>query len=93
MARLGYPVVMDATHSVQQPGGQGTASGGEGALAPVIARAAVAVGVAALFLETHEQPARAPSDGATMIPLENMAKLLPGLAAFDRLAKQDPLDL
>ncbi len=93
MARLGYPVVMDATHSVQQPGGQGTASGGERALAPVIARAAVAVGVAALFLETHEQPARAPSDGATMIPLENMAKLLPGLAAFDRLAKQDPLDL
>ena len=69
MARTGYPVVFDATHSVQQPGGQGTSSGGQREFAPVLARAALAVGVAAVFIETHEDPDRAPSDGPNMIPL------------------------
>ena len=87
MARTGWPVVFDATHSVQQPGGLGTASGGQREFAPVLARAAVAIGVAAVFIETHEDPDRAPSDGATMIPLAQMAELLDRLQAFDRLAK------
>ena len=87
MARIGYPVVFDATHSVQQPGGQGTSSGGQREFAPVLARAALAVGVAAVFIETHPDPDRAPSDGPNMIPLSGMPALLARLKAFDRLAK------
>jgi 2-dehydro-3-deoxyphosphooctonate aldolase (KDO 8-P synthase) len=83
----GAPVIFDATHSVQQPGGQGTASGGEREFVPVLARAAVAVGVAGLFIETHQNPDRAPSDGPNMVPLKEMAGLLRTLLAFDRLAK------
>jgi 2-dehydro-3-deoxyphosphooctonate aldolase (KDO 8-P synthase) len=89
MARTGYPVVFDATHSVQQPGGQGTSSGGQREFAPVLARAALAVGVAAVFIETHPDPDRAPSDGPNMIPLRQMEALVTRLAAFDRLAKQE----
>ena len=88
MAMTGYPVVFDATHSVQQPGGQGTSSGGQREFAPVLARAAVAVGVAAVFIETHPDPDRAPSDGPNMIPLREMPELLARLKAFDVLAKQ-----
>lgn len=91
MARTGYPVVMDATHSVQQPGGLGGASGGQREFAPVMARAAVAVGVAAVFIETHPDPDRAPSDGPNMIPLDRMPALIAELAAFDRLAKAHPV--
>ena len=87
MAETGYPVVFDATHSVQQPGGQGTSSGGERRFAPILARAALAVGVAAVFIETHQDPDRAPSDGPNMIPLSEMEALVARLAAFDRLAK------
>jgi 2-dehydro-3-deoxyphosphooctonate aldolase (KDO 8-P synthase) len=87
MARTGYPVVYDATHSVQQPGGQGISSGGQREFAPVLARAALAVGVAALFMETHPDPDRAPSDGPNMIALRDMESLVARLAAFDRLAK------
>jgi len=88
MAETGYPVVFDATHSVQQPGGQGTTSGGERRFVPTLARAAVAVGVAALFMETHEDPDRAPSDGPNMVPLSAMPELLERLLEFDRLAKR-----
>jgi len=88
LARSGWPVVFDATHSVQQPGGLGGRSGGQRAHVPVLARAAVAVGVAAVFLETHEDPDRAPSDGPNMVPLSRMAELLEDLLAFDRLAKR-----
>jgi len=87
MARTFYPIVFDATHSVQQPGGQGTSSGGQREFAPVLARAALAVGVAALFIETHPDPDRAPSDGPNMIPLREMPALLARLKAFDDLAK------
>ena len=87
MAATGYPVVFDATHSVQQPGGQGTSSGGQREFAPVLARAAVAVGVAAVFLECHGNPDAAPSDGPNMIPLQEMPALFSRLMAFDRLAK------
>jgi 2-dehydro-3-deoxyphosphooctonate aldolase (KDO 8-P synthase) len=87
MARTGYPVVFDATHSVQQPGGQGASSGGEREFAPVLARAALAVGVAAVFIETHPDPDHAPSDGPNMIPLRAMPALVRRLAAFDALAK------
>ena len=87
MARTGYPVVFDATHSVQQPGGQGGASGGERAFAPVLARAALAVGCAAIFIETHPDPDHAPSDGPNMIPLTEMPALIARLKAFDALAK------
>ena len=87
MAQTGYPVVFDATHSVQQPGGLGGASGGQREYAPVLARAAIAVGVAAVFIETHADPDHAPSDGPTMIPLHQMAAVLDTLQAFDRLAK------
>jgi 2-dehydro-3-deoxyphosphooctonate aldolase (KDO 8-P synthase) len=87
MARTGYPVVFDATHSVQQPGGQGASSGGEREFAPVLARAALAVGVAAVFIETHPDPDRAPSDGPNMIPLRDMPALVRRLKAFDALAK------
>jgi len=87
MAATGYPVVFDATHSVQQPGGLGGASGGQREFAPVLARAAVAVGVAGLFIETHPDPDTAPSDGPNMIPLDAMPALLDTLLAFDRVAK------
>ena len=93
MARWGYPIVMDATHSVQQPGGQGGSSGGQREFAPVMARAAVALGVAAVFIETHEAPDRAPSDGPNMIPLDQMPRLMQSLKAFDQLAKADPITL
>ncbi len=88
MARTGYPVVFDATHSVQQPGGQGASSGGQREFAPVLARAALAVSVAAVFIECHPDPDHAPSDGPNMIPLGEMPALLTRLAAFDRLAKE-----
>ena len=87
MAQTGYPVVFDATHSVQQPGGQGTTSGGQREFAPVLARAACAVGVSALFIETHQDPDNAPSDGPNMIPVDQMADLIANLRAFDALAK------
>jgi 2-dehydro-3-deoxyphosphooctonate aldolase (KDO 8-P synthase) len=83
----GAPVIFDATHSVQQPGGQGTSSGGERAFVPVLARAAVAVGVAGVFIETHPDPDQAPSDGPNMVPLREMAALLRRLMEFDRVAK------
>jgi 2-dehydro-3-deoxyphosphooctonate aldolase (KDO 8-P synthase) len=83
----GAPVVFDATHSVQQPGGQGTSSGGEREFVPVLARAAVAVGVAGVFIETHQDPDRAPSDGPNMVPLKAMEPLLRRLVEFDKLAK------
>jgi len=88
LKRIGAPVIFDATHSVQQPGGQGTASGGEREFVPVLARAAVAVGVAGLFIETHQDPDRAPSDGPNMLPLKEMEPLLRTLIDFDRLAKR-----
>ena len=88
MARTGYPVVFDATHSVQQPGGQGTSSGGQREFAPILARAALAVGVAAVFIECHQNPDHAPSDGPNMIPLAEMPALIARLQAFDRLAKR-----
>lgn len=91
MARSGYPVVMDATHSVQQPGGQGGSSGGQREFAPVMARAAVSLGIAAVFIETHEDPDNAPSDGPNMIPLDQMDALVKSLMGFDALAKADPL--
>ncbi len=84
----GAPVIFDATHSVQQPGGQGTASGGERQYVPVLSRAAVAVGVAGLFIETHQDPDKAPSDGPNMLPLKEMAPLLQRLMEFDALAKR-----
>jgi 2-dehydro-3-deoxyphosphooctonate aldolase (KDO 8-P synthase) len=83
----GAPVIFDATHSVQQPGGQGTSSGGEREFVPVLARAAVAVGVAGVFIETHQDPDKAPSDGPNMLPLKEMEGLLQRLMEFDRLAK------
>jgi 2-dehydro-3-deoxyphosphooctonate aldolase (KDO 8-P synthase) len=91
MAETGYPVVIDATHSVQQPGGKGTSSGGQREFVPVIARAAVALGVAAVFMETHQDPDAAPSDGPNMVRLKDMPRLLASLQQFDRLAKADPV--
>ncbi len=91
MAKTGYPVVMDATHSVQQPGGMGGSSGGQREFAPVMARAAVAIGVGAVFIETHEDPDTAPSDGPNMIHLDQMPVLIASLMRFDVLAKQDPI--
>jgi 2-dehydro-3-deoxyphosphooctonate aldolase (KDO 8-P synthase) len=90
MASTGYPVIFDATHSVQQPGGQGTATGGQREFAPILARAAVATGIAGVFLETHENPDCAPSDGANMIHLKDMEAVLTELIAFDRVAKEHP---
>ena len=87
MAATGYPVVFDATHSVQQPGGQGATSGGQREFAPVLARAAVAVGVSALFIETHEDPDTAPSDGPNMIPVHKMVQLIGQLRSLDDLVK------
>ncbi len=93
MAAQGYPVVMDATHSVQQPGGLGGASGGQRVFAPVMARAAVSLGIAAVFIETHEDPDNAPSDGPNMVPLSEMGALIESLMGFDRLAKANPIRL
>jgi 2-dehydro-3-deoxyphosphooctonate aldolase (KDO 8-P synthase) len=87
MAETGCPVIFDATHSVQQPGGQGTSSGGDRRFVPVLARAAVAVGVAGIFIETHENPDRAPSDGPNMLPLKDFEPLMAELMAIDRLVK------
>lgn len=91
LARDGYPVVFDATHSVQQPGGLGGRSGGQREFVPVLARAAVAVGVAAVFIETHPDPDKAPSDGPNMIALRDLPALLDTLLALDAVAKQRPL--
>jgi 2-dehydro-3-deoxyphosphooctonate aldolase (KDO 8-P synthase) len=88
MTRTGYPVVFDATHPVQMPGGAGNASSGQRELAPILARAAVAMGVAAIFIKTHSDPDRAPSDGPSMIPLKQMPSLFAELAALDRLTKR-----
>lgn len=93
MMQTGYPVVMDATHSVQQPGGQGGSSGGQREFAPVMARAAVSLGIAAVFIETHEAPETAPSDGPNMIPLDQMSHLLTDLMRFDVVAKDRPIRL
>jgi 2-dehydro-3-deoxyphosphooctonate aldolase (KDO 8-P synthase) len=87
MAETGAPVIFDATHSVQQPGGKGTTSGGQREYVPVLARAAVAVGVAGVFIETHQDPDKAPSDGPNMVPLKELEGLLAQLKAFDALAK------
>lgn len=91
MAQTGYPVVMDATHSVAQPGGKGGSSGGQREFAPVMARAAAAIGVGAIFMETHEDPDSAPSDGPNMIYLDQMAALIKTLMQFDKIAKAHPL--
>ena len=91
MARTGYPVIMDATHSVQQPGGQGGSSGGQREFAPAMARAAVSLGIAGVFIETHETPDTAPSDGPNMIPLDQMGRLIDTLMALDGIAKADPV--
>ncbi len=93
LAQMGYPVVFDATHSVQQPGGMGTSTGGQREFIPVLARSAVSVGVAAVFIETHQDPDKAPSDGPNMVKLKDMPALLETLMAFDRLAKSDPISL
>jgi 2-dehydro-3-deoxyphosphooctonate aldolase (KDO 8-P synthase) len=92
-AETGCPVVFDATHSVQQPGGQGTTSGGQREFVPVLARAALAVGVAAVFMETHQDPDNAPSDGPNMVRLKDLSSLVETLMAFDRLAKAKPVDI
>lgn len=93
MQSLGVPVVFDATHSVQQPGGQGTTSGGQREFAPVLARAAVAIGVAAVFMETHQDPDNAPSDGPNMIPLSEIKGVIEMLMEFDRIAKARPVSI
>ncbi len=93
MAKTGYPVVMDATHSVQQPGGKGGSSGGQREFAPVMARAAVSLGVGAVFIETHQDPDSAPSDGPNMIPLDQMSQLIDTLMRFDALAKANPIQI
>ncbi|MEO0036425.1 MAG: hypothetical protein RLZZ501_2448 [Pseudomonadota bacterium] len=93
MAATGWPVIMDATHAVQAPGGQGGASGGDRRFAPVLARAAVAVGIAALFIETHPDPDHAPSDGPNMIPLAAMPALIEQVKALDAIAKRHPLSI
>lgn len=91
MARTGFPVVFDATHSVQQPGGLGTATGGQREFVAPLARAAIATGVSALFIETHQEPDTAPSDGPTMIPLSEMRAMLSSLKKLDQLVKEDVL--
>jgi 2-dehydro-3-deoxyphosphooctonate aldolase (KDO 8-P synthase) len=90
-AQTGCPVVFDATHSVQQPGGQGASSGGQREFAPVLARAAIAIGVAGIFIETHEDPDNAPSDGPNMLHLKDVPAILETLIALDRIAKADPV--
>lgn len=91
LAQLGYPVVFDATHSVQQPGGQGTASGGQREFVPVLARAAMSLGIGGLFVETHQDPDKAPSDGPNMMKLKDMPEFLKTLMEFDQLAKKNPV--
>ena len=91
LARTGYPVVFDATHSVQQPGGLGGSSGGQREFVPVLARAAIAIGVAAVFMETHQDPDKAPSDGPNMVPLKELRGVLETLLEFDRIAKARPV--
>ena len=93
MAQTGYPVVFDATHAVAQPGALGDRSGGEREFAPVLARSAAAVGIAAMFIETHQDPDRAPCEGPTMVPLRALPAILEDLIAFDRLAKARPVQL
>ena len=93
MAQTGCPVVFDATHSVQEPGGQGGSSGGNRAFAPVLARAAMAIGVAAVFMETHEDPDNAPSDGPNMIYLKDMPAILEELSYLDKFAKANPVKI
>lgn len=93
MMQTGFPVIMDATHSVQHPGGAGTASGGDRRFAPVMARAAVSLGIAGAFIECHPDPDSAPSDGPNMIPLSEMPELIASLMRFDALAKADPVRL
>ena len=90
MAKMGYPIIMDATHSVQQPGGNGDSSGGQREFAPIMARAAVSLGIAGVFIETHENPDEAPSDGPNMIPIGEMGALIRDLMEFDKLAKKNP---
>lgn len=89
MAETGAPVIFDATHSVQQPGGQGTSTGGDRRMVPVLARAAVAVGVAGVFIETHQDPDNAPSDGPNMVPLDQLESLLRKLIALDQVSKNE----
>jgi 2-dehydro-3-deoxyphosphooctonate aldolase (KDO 8-P synthase) len=93
LANTGCPVIFDATHSVQQPGGQGGASGGQREFAPILARAAVSIGVAGVFIETHENPDEGLSDGPNMIPLKQLPKILENLIEFDRLAKEHPVSI
>ncbi len=93
MAATGYPVVFDATHSVQQPGGLGGKSGGQRQFVPVLTRAALSIGVAAVFMETHQDPESAPSDGPNMVPLDRMPALLTLMKQFDALAKANPVDI
>jgi len=93
MAQTGYPIVFDATHSVQSPGGQGSSSGGDRRFAPILARAALSIGVASVFIETHPDPDHAPSDGPNMIPLRQMRDLLSTLKKFDELAKSNPVSM
>jgi len=93
LAQTGCPVVFDATHSVQQPGGQGAVSGGQREFVPVLARAAMAIGVAAVFMETHQDPDSAPSDGPNMVPIKNLAAILETLVKIDRIAKANPVEI
>ena len=93
MLKTGYPIIMDATHSVQQPGGQGNSSGGQREFAPLMARLATSIGIAGVFIETHENPDKAPSDGPNMIKLDQMPKILRDLMNFDQLAKENPFRL
>ena len=92
LADTGYPVVFDATHSVQQPGGLGATSGGQREFVPVLARAAIAIGVAAVFMETHQDPDHAPSDGPNMVPIKHLRRVLETLVAFDKIAKARPIE-
>ena len=93
LATTGCPVVFDATHSVQQPGGQGGKSGGQREFAPILARAAVSVGIAAIFMETHQDPDNAPSDGPNMVPLSEIKGIIETLMEFDRIAKANPVTI
>ena len=93
MAKTGYPIIYDATHSVQQPGGQGTTSGGDREMAPILARAAVAVGIAGVFMETHQDPDSAPSDGPNMIYLNKLAGVIEMLLEIDAVSKQHPVSI
>jgi 2-dehydro-3-deoxyphosphooctonate aldolase (KDO 8-P synthase) len=93
MASTGYPIIFDATHSAQQPGGLGSSSGGDKSMVPVLARAAVAIGVAGIFVETHPDPDHALSDGLIMLPLKAMAEFIETLRAFDQIAKARPFSI